>query len=71
MEIQRRVLPTGTGCAPSRCAEGRPGGWCDVVCLAAGATPALWGAETGQPKRGGTLRVRGYDPVHFDPHQTH
>jgi peptide/nickel transport system substrate-binding protein len=31
---------------------------------------ALWGAETGQPKRGGTLRVRGYDPVHFDPHQT-
>ena len=30
----------------------------------------LWGAEAGQPKRGGTLRVRGYDPVHFDPHQT-
>src|SRR4029453_1683926 len=23
-----------------------------------------------QPKRGGTLRVRGYDPPHFDPHQT-
>src|SRR5436190_2069223 len=30
----------------------------------------LWGAEAGQPKRGGTLHVRGYDPVHFDPHQT-
>src|SRR5262245_2186619 len=30
----------------------------------------LWGAEVGQPKRGGILRVRGYDPVHFDPHQT-
>src|SRR5215471_9339263 len=30
----------------------------------------LWGAEAGQPKRGGILRVRGYDPVHFDPHQT-
>src|SRR6267143_6505152 len=30
----------------------------------------LWGAEAGQPKRGGALRVRGYDPVHFDPHQT-
>src|SRR5919108_3921428 len=30
----------------------------------------LWGAETGAPKRGGILRVRGYDPVHFDPHQT-
>jgi peptide/nickel transport system substrate-binding protein len=30
----------------------------------------LWGAEAGSPKRGGTLRVRGYDPVHFDPHQT-
>ena len=31
---------------------------------------ALWGAEAGPPRRGGTLRVRGYDPVHFDPHQT-
>jgi peptide/nickel transport system substrate-binding protein len=31
---------------------------------------ALWGAEAGQPRRGGILRVRGYDPVHFDPHLT-
>jgi peptide/nickel transport system substrate-binding protein len=31
---------------------------------------ALWGAEAGLPKRGGILRVRGYDPPHFDPHQT-
>jgi hypothetical protein len=23
-----------------------------------------------QGKRGGILRVRGYDPPHFDPHQT-
>src|ERR671924_2385095 len=47
--------------------------------LAAGVTlsalpllrPApLWGAEAGQPKRGGILRVRGYDPVHFDHHLT-
>ena len=47
--------------------------------LAAGVTlsawplahPAvLWGAEAGQPKRGGILRVRGRDPVHFDPHLT-
>src|SRR6266568_8089038 len=30
----------------------------------------LWGAEVGPPKRGGILRVRGYDPPHFDPHQT-
>src|SRR5262247_1684428 len=30
----------------------------------------LWGAETGQPKRGGILRVRGYDPPHFDHHLT-
>jgi peptide/nickel transport system substrate-binding protein len=30
----------------------------------------LWGAETGQPRRGGILRVRGFDPVHFDPHLT-
>jgi peptide/nickel transport system substrate-binding protein len=32
--------------------------------------PALWAAEVGQPKRGGILRVRGYDPPHFDPHLT-
>jgi peptide/nickel transport system substrate-binding protein len=31
-------------------------------------SPALWGAQDGQPKRGGTLRVRGFDPPHFDPH---
>ena len=30
----------------------------------------LWAATAGQPKRGGILRVRGYDPVHFDHHQT-
>ena len=47
--------------------------------LAAGLTLAaaplsrpspLWGAEAGPPKRGGILHVRGYDPVHFDPHLT-
>jgi peptide/nickel transport system substrate-binding protein len=47
--------------------------------LAAGVTlsawplshPAtLWGAEAGQPKRGGILRGRGRDPLHFDPHLT-
>jgi peptide/nickel transport system substrate-binding protein len=47
--------------------------------LAAGATlsawplaqpPALWGAEAGQPKRGGILRIRGWDPPHFDSHLT-
>jgi peptide/nickel transport system substrate-binding protein len=32
--------------------------------------PVLWGAATGPPKRGGILRVRGYDPPHFDPHLT-
>jgi peptide/nickel transport system substrate-binding protein len=45
--------------------------------LAAGATfalrplarpPLLWGGDTGQPKRGGILRVRGFDPPHFDAH---
>src|SRR5215475_3219145 len=30
----------------------------------------LWGAAAGSPKRGGILRVRGYDPAHFDPHLT-
>src|SRR6266852_2552662 len=35
------------------------------------SSPApLWGAEARQPKRGGILRVRGYDPVHFDHHLT-
>jgi peptide/nickel transport system substrate-binding protein len=47
--------------------------------LAAGATlstwplyrpPVLWGQEAAPPKRGGTLHVRGWDPVHFDPHLT-
>ena len=47
--------------------------------LAAGATlsawpfsgpPTLWSAAAGPPKRGGILRVRGRDPVHFDPHLT-
>jgi len=47
--------------------------------LAAGVTlstwplyrpPALWGAEAGQPKRGGILRAWGSDPPHFDPHLT-
>lgn len=31
---------------------------------------ALLGAEAGPPRRGGILRVRGWDPVHFDPHLT-
>jgi peptide/nickel transport system substrate-binding protein len=47
--------------------------------LAAGVTlsalplahpPTLWGAEAEQPRRGGVLRVRGSEPVHFDPHLT-
>ena len=33
-----------------------------------GRPPLLWGGDTGQPKRGGILRVRGFDPPHFDPH---
>ena len=41
------------------------------VTLAAWSLPGpagLWGAEAGQPRRGGILRVRGYDPIHFDHH---
>ena len=30
----------------------------------------LWSAGAGPPKRGGILHVRGWDPVHFDPHLT-
>jgi hypothetical protein len=29
--------------------------------------PALWGAEAGQPRRGGILRVRGWDPRTLTP----
>jgi len=32
--------------------------------------PALWGEDVETPKRGGILRARGWDPVHFDPHLT-
>src|SRR5215468_1142345 len=32
--------------------------------------PALWGAEAGPLRRGGVLRVWGYDPPHFDPQLT-
>jgi peptide/nickel transport system substrate-binding protein len=30
----------------------------------------LWSEAAGPPKQGGLLRVRGRDPVHFDPHLT-
>jgi peptide/nickel transport system substrate-binding protein len=30
--------------------------------------PTLWAGEAETPKRGGILRVRGFDPPHFDPH---
>jgi peptide/nickel transport system substrate-binding protein len=30
----------------------------------------VWGEAAESPKRGGILRVRGRDPVHFDPHLT-
>jgi hypothetical protein len=30
----------------------------------------LWSAEVGTPRRGGILRARGWDPVHFDPYLT-
>src|SRR5262249_3395977 len=29
--------------------------------------PALWGAEAGPPQGRGILRIRGWDPPHFDP----
>src|SRR5262249_62059737 len=30
----------------------------------------VWSADAGPPRRGGILRARGADPVHFDPHLT-
>jgi peptide/nickel transport system substrate-binding protein len=41
-----------------------------VSVLPLSAPVPLWGAEAGPPKRGGILRVRGYDPPHFDHHLT-
>ena len=38
--------------------------------MAAGPVLAPRPLAAQQPRRGGTLRVRGYDPPHFDPHQT-
>jgi peptide/nickel transport system substrate-binding protein len=35
-----------------------------------GRPPLLWGGETGEPRRGGILRVRGFDPPNFDPQLT-
>ena len=31
------------------------------------SSPGLWGAEAAQPKRGGILRVRGFDPIGANP----
>src|SRR5215471_16440917 len=62
--------------AYSHCAEGLSRRHLLQMGLAAGLTMSAlplslpWGAEAGQPKRGGILRVRGYDPVHFDHHLT-
>src|SRR5712691_10099083 len=72
-------VPMHTQRAYSHLAEGLSRRELLQMGLAAGLTvsvlplsrPApLWGAEAGQPKRGGVLRVRGYDPVHFDHHLT-
>ncbi|HSF28905.1 MAG TPA: ABC transporter substrate-binding protein [Candidatus Tectomicrobia bacterium] len=38
--------------------------------LPLGRASLLSGGEAASPKRGGILRVRGWDPVHFDPHLT-
>jgi peptide/nickel transport system substrate-binding protein len=35
-----------------------------------GRPPLLWGGETERPRRGGILRVRGFDPPNFDHHLT-
>jgi hypothetical protein len=68
-----------TQCAYSHLAEGLSRRQLLQMGLTAGlmasalplSSPApLWGAAAGPPKRGGILRVRGYDPVHFDHHLT-
>jgi peptide/nickel transport system substrate-binding protein len=60
--------------ARRRCAQGLSRRQLLQAGLAAGAMLAGWpplrAEEAGPPRRGGILRVRGYDPVHFDPHLT-
>src|SRR5262244_2520510 len=72
-------VPMHTQRAYSHLAEGLSRRELLQMGLAAGLTvsvlplssPApLWGAEVAPPRRGGILRVRGYDPVHFDHHLT-
>src|SRR3989449_2227229 len=41
-----------------------------LAALPLASPETLWGTEAGQPKHGGILRVRGYDPPHFDHHLT-
>src|SRR6516225_2968189 len=75
-----KLVPTMyTQCAYSHLAEGLSRRQLLQMGLAAGLTVSalplsrpipLWGAEAGPPKRGGILRVRGFDPVHFDHHLT-
>jgi ABC-type transport system substrate-binding protein len=44
--------------------------WRHAVDLVSASIPQALGAEDGQPKHGGILRVRGFDPPHFgDPKQ--
>jgi peptide/nickel transport system substrate-binding protein len=46
-------------------------GFLEAGCTAAVLAPAArLAADTDPGRRGGTLRVRGWDPPHFDPHQT-
>ncbi len=70
------MCPLGGPVAVGRATEGTMGitrreligsGLAAGVALSAGPLVApVWA----QGKHGGVLRVRGYDPPHFDPHQT-
>ena len=63
-------IRNGRGCPPARPLEDWPDGECCLVRRALLPSSRALGSQCRQPRRGGTLRVRGYDPPHFDPHLT-
>jgi peptide/nickel transport system substrate-binding protein len=61
-------MGTSAGITVSRRELLRAGAGAVAVAAAPHLAPELARAQT--PKRGGVFRIRGEDPVHFDPHQT-
>ena len=70
MDTPQTHLDLGAGLSRRRFLKAGLAGGAALSALPLYGPDMLWAATAGQPKRGGILRVRGYDPVHFDHHQT-